>query len=83
MLSVVLVLVVPSAVLPMVLWPVQQLAGLVSSVAGRISRWPGAQLLPGRPEVWVVALRVVGWLPWLLGAGAHAVGRWFSEGGAV
>ena len=68
MLSVLLVLVVPTAVLPLLLWPVHQLAGLVITMAGWISHWPGAQLLTGRPQAWVVALLVLGLLPWLLGA---------------
>ena len=38
-------------------------------MASWISHWPGAQLLTGRPQVWVVALLVLGFLPWLLGAG--------------
>ena len=67
MLSALLVLVGPPAVLPVLLWPVHQLAGLVMIMASRISHWPGAQLLTGRPEAWVVALLVLGLLPWLLG----------------
>ena len=69
MLSALLVLVGPPAVLPLLLWPVHQLAGLVITMASWISHWPGAQLLTGRPQVWVVALLVLGLLPWLLGAG--------------
>jgi competence protein ComEC len=68
MLSALLVLVGPTAVLPVLLWPVQQLAGLVITMAGWISHWPGAQLLTGRPQGWVVVLLLVGLLPWLLGA---------------
>ena len=68
MLSAVLVLVVPSSALPALLWPVHQLAGLVMAIATWISHWPGAQLLTGRPQAWVVALLVLGLLPWLLGA---------------
>ena len=37
-------------------------------MASWISHWPGAQLLTGRPEAWVLALLVLGLLPWLLGA---------------
>ena len=59
----------PTAVLPLLLWPIHQLAGLVITMASWISHWPGAQLLTGRPQVWVVALLVLGLLPWLLGAG--------------
>ena len=69
MLSALLVLVGPTAVLPLLLWPVHQLAGLVITMASWISHWPGAQLLTGRPQMWVVALLVLGLLPWLLGAG--------------
>ena len=68
MLSAVLVLVVPSTVLPMVLWPMQQLAGLLMAMASWMGHWPGAQLLTGRPQGWVVVLLVLGLLPWLLGA---------------
>ena len=66
MLSALLVLFCPLSVLPVVLWPVQQLAGLVMAIATWISHWPGAQVLTGRPQAWVVALLVVGILPWLL-----------------
>ena len=69
MLSALLVLVGPPAVLPLLLWPVHQLAGLVITMASWISHWPGAQLLTGRPQEWVIALFVLGLLPWLLGAG--------------
>ena len=68
MLSALLVLVGPPAALPVLLWLVHQLAGLVMTMASWISQWPGAQLLTGRPEAWVVALLVLGLLPWLLGA---------------
>jgi competence protein ComEC len=69
MLSALLVLVGPTAVLPLLLWPVHQLAGLVITMASWISHCPEAQLLTGRPQMWVVALLVLGLLPWLLGAG--------------
>ena len=49
MLSALLVLVGPTAVLPLLLWPVHQLAGLVITMASWISHGPGAQLLTGRP----------------------------------
>ena len=71
MLSALLVLVGPPSVLPLLLWPVHQLAGLVITMASWISHWPGAQLLTGRPQLWVVALLVLGLLPWLLGARAR------------
>lgn len=38
-----LVLVGPKAVLPLLLWPSHQLAGLVITMASWISHWPGAQ----------------------------------------
>ena len=69
MLSALLVLVGPMAVLPLLLWTIHHLAGLVITMASWISHWPRAQLLTGRPDVWVVAQLVLGLLPWLLGAG--------------
>ena len=75
MLSALLVRLGPTAVLPLLLWPVHQLAGLVITTASWISHWPGAQLLTGRPQAWVVALLVLGLLPWLLGA-APCRRRW-------
>ena len=62
-----LVLVAPPSVLPVLLGPVHQLAGLLMIMVSWISHWPGAQLLTGRPEAWVVALLVLDLLPWLLG----------------
>ncbi len=41
MLSALLVLMGPAAVLPVLLWPVHQLAGLVMAIATWISHWPG------------------------------------------
>ena len=75
MLSALLALVLPPSVLPLLLWPVQQMAGLVMAISIWISQWPGAQLLTGRPQGWVVALLVVGLLPWLLRASAWSR-RW-------
>ena len=49
MLSALLVLLGPTAVLPLLLRPVHQSAGLVITMASCISHWPGAQLLTGRP----------------------------------
>ena len=60
MLSALLVLLGPTSVLPMLLWPVHQLAGLVITMASWISHWPGAQLLTGRPQARVVALLELG-----------------------
>ena len=71
MLSALLVLVGPPAVLPLLLWPVHQLAGLVITMASWISHWPGAQLLTGRPQEWVIALFAHGLLQ--LGDGLVAV----------
>ncbi len=68
MLSALLVLLLPPSVLPVLLWPVQQMAGLLIAIASWIGHWPGAQLLTGRPQLWVIALLVVGLLPWLLWA---------------
>ena len=65
----------PECPAPLLLWPVHQLAGLVITMASWISDWPGAQLLTGRPQIWVVPLLVLGLLPWLLGA-APCYRRW-------
>ena len=83
----------PECPAPLLLWPVHQLAGLVITMASWISHWPGAQLLTGRPQMWVVALLVLGLLTWLLVVDPpgnrparprpRAVGRWFGDGGAV
>ena len=75
MLAALLVPLLPPEGLPLVLWPVQQLAGLLIALATWISHWPGAQLFTGRPQVWVVALLAVGLLPWLLGASGNSR-RW-------
>ena len=75
MLSALLALVLPSSVLPLLLWPVQQMAGLVMAISIWISQWPGAQLLTGRPQAWVIGLLVLGALPWLLGASVR-LRRW-------
>ena len=75
MLSALLALVLPSSVLPLLLWPVQQMAGLVMAISIWISHWPGAQLLTGRPQGWVMGLLVLGALPWLLGASVR-LRRW-------
>lgn len=67
-------LVVPPAVLPVLLWPVHQLTGVVMIMVIWINYLPGAQLLTGCPQEWVVALLVLGLLPWLLAAGPPAAG---------
>ena len=59
LLSALLVLMGPKAVLPLLLWPIHQLAGLVITMASWISHWPGAQLPTGRPQMLVVALLVL------------------------
>ena len=71
MLSALLALVLPPTVLPLLLWPMQQMAGLVMAISLWISQWPGAQLLTGRPQAWILGLLVCGVLPWLLGASSR------------
>ena len=51
MLSVMLILVGPTAVVPLLLWPIHQLVALVITLASWISHWLGAQLLTGRTQV--------------------------------
>ena len=51
MVSALLVLVVPAAVLLVLLWPVPQLAGLVMVLTTWISHWPGTQLFTARPQL--------------------------------
>ena len=67
-----LVLVVPGAitavVLPWLIWPAQQLAGVLIALVHCISSWPLAQLLTGRPQPLVVLLLTFGLIPWLLPA---------------
>lgn len=62
-----LVLAVPGAitagVLPWLIWPVQQLAGLLIALVHWISGWPWAQLLTGRPQPLVVLLFALALLP--------------------
>ena len=65
-------LVLPAAVFPLLAWPVAQLAALLIAIVRWISHWPAARLLTGHPQPWVVALLVIGLLPWLLPDG----GRW-------
>ena len=66
MVSALLSLLLPAGWLLGVLWPVQQLAGLLIALVSWISHWPGAQLLTGHPQTWVVLLFALGLLPWLL-----------------
>lgn len=55
-----------AVLLPWISWPVQNLAALLIAVVGWMSSWPGAQLLTGRPQPWLLMLMVLGLLPWLL-----------------
>ena len=48
-------------------WPVQWLAGILISLVGWISNQPGAQLLTGYPQPWMVGLLVLGLLLWWRG----------------
>jgi competence protein ComEC len=59
-------LLLPAAALPLLAWPVAQLAALLITLVSWISHWPAARLLTGHPQPWVVALLVLGLLPWLL-----------------
>ena len=64
------------AALPLLAWPVAQLAALLIALVSWISHWPAARLLTGHPQPWVVALLVLGLLPWLL----TGWGRWRPMG---
>ncbi len=65
-----LILILPTAiaalVIPVVAWPVQQLASLLIALVHWMSVWPHAQLLTGHPQPWVVVLVVLALLPWAL-----------------
>ena len=65
-----LILMLPTAiaavVMPVLVWPVQQLALLLIALVGWMSGWPHAQLLTGHPQPWVVLLVVLALLPWAL-----------------
>ena len=69
-------LLLPAAALPLLAWPVAQLAALLIALVSWISHWPAARLLTGHPQPWVVALLVLGLLPWLL----TGWGRWRPMG---
>ena len=69
-------LVLPAAALQLLAWPVAQLAALLIAMVRWIRHWPAARLLTGHPQPWVVALLVIGLLPWLLPEG----GRWRRMG---
>ena len=72
MASALLSLLLPAALLQPLLWPVAQLAGVLIALITWISHWPAARLLTGHPQPWVVALLLLGLLPWLL----PVIGRW-------
>ncbi len=65
-----LILMLPTAiaavVMPVLVWPVQQLALLLIALVGWMSGWPHAQLLTGHPQPWVVLLVVLALTPWAL-----------------
>ncbi|MGB1195601.1 MAG: ComEC/Rec2 family competence protein [Synechococcus sp.] len=71
-----LVLVAPAPitafVLPWLIWPVQQLAGVLIVLVHWISGWPWAQLLTGRPQPLVVLALALALIPWWL----PALRRW-------
>ena len=62
------VLVLPTGFLQLLCWPVQQLAGVLIVLVSWISSWPAAQLLTGRPQLWLVLLLAAALLPWLMPA---------------
>ena len=68
----VMVLLLPTALsaalLPWLIWPVQQLSGLLIGLVHWMSEWPGAQLLTGPVHPLLVLLLLLGLLPWLLPA---------------
>ena len=66
MASALLSLLLPAALLQPLLWPVAQLASVLIALITWISHWPAARLLTGHPQPWVVALLLLGLLPWLL-----------------
>ena len=55
-----------AALLPWLIWPVQQLSGWLISLVHWISQWPGAQVLTGPVHPLLVLLFALGLLPWLL-----------------
>jgi len=75
-----LILMLPTAiaavVMPVLVWPVQQLALLLIALVGWMSGWPHAQLLTGHPQPWVVLLVVLALTPWAL----PSLQRWRLEG---
>ncbi len=71
LLSLLLPTVIADAVLPVVFWPVKQLATLLIAVVTGISELPHAQLLTGHPSPWLVLFVVIALLPWLLSSLQH------------
>ena len=67
---------IASVVMPVLVWPVQQLALLLIALVGWMSGWPHAQLLTGHPQPWVVLLVVLALLPWAL----PSLQRWRLRG---
>ena len=59
----------PLGLIQGIAWPVQWLVGVLISLVRWISNWPGAQLLTGFPQIWMVGLLVLGlflwWLSWM------------------
>jgi competence protein ComEC len=62
----VIALLFPHPFLVVLAWPVQQLAGLLIALVHWISHWPGAQLLTGHPQPWVVLMMAFGLIPWVI-----------------
>ena len=73
-----MVLLLPSALtstlLPWLIWPVQQLSGLLITLVHWISQWPWAQLLTGPVHPLLVLALALGLLPWLLSASSRWLG---------
>ena len=56
--------------MPVLLWSVHYLKGLVTTIAIWVKHWSGAHLVTGRPQELVLVFLVLGVLPWLPGVGA-------------
>ena len=56
--------------MPVVLWSVHYLKGLVTTIAICVKHWSGAHPVTGRPQELVLVFLVLGVLPWLQGVGA-------------
>ena len=76
MLMALMVLLLPASItallLPGLIWPVQQLAGVLIALVLWIRHWPWAQLLTGRMPSWLLLLLLPACLPWVL----PALRRW-------